>query len=99
MFTNPTTDAAKLRIEYGIDFMKANGITRRKLFKITENTYLPGEYTYTRSHSFKQLSTRKHYPGGHRLAIVINGVEMTGIEFLLTEEKTRIFSILSYTHS
>ncbi|ETT80873.1 DNA alkylation repair protein [Viridibacillus sp. FSL R5-0477] len=86
-FANPTIDAAKLRIEYGIDFMKANGITRRKLFKITENTYLPGEYTYTRSHSFKQLSTRKHYPGEHRIAIVINGVEMAGIEFVLTEEK------------
>lgn len=94
-FANPTTDATKLRIEYGIDFMKANGITRRKLFKITENTYLHGEYSYIRSHSFKQLSTRKHYAGKHRIAIVINGVEMAGIDFLLKEERQTISEVVN----
>ncbi|MBK3496857.1 DNA alkylation repair protein [Viridibacillus sp. YIM B01967] len=84
---NPTTDVIKLRVEYGIDFMKANGINKRKLFKITENTYLPGDYTFTRSHSFKNLSTRKHYSGKHQIAIVLNGVEMAGIDFILGEEK------------
>src|SRR5690606_3333199 len=69
---NSSTEPIKLRVEYGIDFTKKNGSTSRKLFKITENVYVPGTVHFSRRHSFADLSTRKHYPGLHRLAIVIN---------------------------
>jgi 3-methyladenine DNA glycosylase AlkC len=83
VITNPALSSFKLRVEYGIDFVKANGTAHRKLFKITENTYNHGETSFTRSHSFKDLSTRKHYEGEHRLSIVINGHEMAEAYFHL----------------
>lgn len=73
-----------LRVEYAIDFVKANGKTSRKLFKITENTFDQTDRTYTRTHSFKDLTTRKHYPGMHQLSIVINGVEQVSEQFEVT---------------
>ncbi|UFJ39882.1 DNA alkylation repair protein [Brevibacillus humidisoli] len=74
----------RLRVEYGIDFVKANGTTSRKLFKVTENTYDSAERRYERIHHFKDLTTRKHYPGKHRLSIIINGKELTQSDFYLT---------------
>jgi len=83
--TNTGNKAIKLRVEYGIDYMKSNGKANRKLFKITENTYQPGQtYTFKRSQSFRNLTTRKHYEGQHGLAIVINGQELAGKSFTLT---------------
>ncbi|MCE5173124.1 DNA alkylation repair protein [Paenibacillus profundus] len=76
VLVNPSPDIHKLRIEYGINFVKANGTTSRKLFKITENTYKNGEVAFHRTHSFKDLSTRTHYEGQHRIFIAINGREM-----------------------
>lgn len=70
-----------LRIEYAIDFVKANGKTSRKLFKITENTFDQTDKVYNRTHSFKDLTTRKHYPGIHQVTIVINGVDQISESF------------------
>ncbi len=82
---NNESKPIKLRVEYGIDYMKSNGKTNRKLFKITENTYHPGEvYSFTRSQSFTDFTTRKHYPGGHKLAIVVNGQELCITDFTVT---------------
>ncbi|MDZ4679658.1 MAG: hypothetical protein SH848_03665 [Saprospiraceae bacterium] len=71
-----------LRLEYAIDYLKSNGKHNRKVFKITENRYHPGEvYRISRRQSFQDMTTRKHYPGLHRLAIVVNGKEGGGVEF------------------
>lgn len=83
ILVNPSLDSYKLRIEYGIDFVKANGSTSRKLFKITENTYKSGNVIFNRTHSLKNLSTRKHYGGLHQLIIIINGREMAEAYFQL----------------
>jgi 3-methyladenine DNA glycosylase AlkC len=64
---------AKLRIEYAIDYLKANGSHNSKVFKITENTYQPGNHTFSKKHSFAEMSTRKHYPGLHKVSIIVNG--------------------------
>jgi 3-methyladenine DNA glycosylase AlkC len=77
----------KLRVEYGIDFVKSNGKTSRKLFKVTENQFDPSDRPYLRTHSFKDLTTRKHYPGMHRLAVVINGIELAAADFEVTPAK------------
>jgi 3-methyladenine DNA glycosylase AlkC len=74
---NSGDQPAKLRVEYGIDYRKANGSLNRKIFKITEYQYYPGEkVSFSRSQSFRDLTTRKHYPGEHRLAVIVNGQEM-----------------------
>jgi hypothetical protein len=64
----------KVRLEYIVYFARARG-PRKKIFQISENTYKPGEHSFKRKHSFADLSTRKHYPGKHELAIIVNGVE------------------------
>ncbi|OQX94317.1 hypothetical protein B6I21_09610 [candidate division KSB1 bacterium 4572_119] len=66
-------DKNKVRLEYGIDFMKANGKQSRKIFKITENTYEPGTISFSKKHSFADMSTRKHYAGEHKIAVIVNG--------------------------
>jgi 3-methyladenine DNA glycosylase AlkC len=73
--------ASKVRLEYGIDFVKANGKRSRKIFKITENTYKSGIHSFTKKQSFSDMSTRKHYEGEHRVAIIVNGVEKAHSDF------------------
>ncbi len=79
-----TSVAQRLRVEYGIDFVKANRATSRKLFKITEHSFDHTERQYARTHRFKDLTTRKHYPGKHRLSVIINGIEMAATDFDVT---------------
>jgi len=73
---------AQLRIEYAIDYVKANGRLSRKVFKISEGCY-ERRKKISRKQSFKDLTTRKHYPGEHNLTIIINGCEMADIAFEL----------------
>jgi len=73
----------KVRLEYAIDYLKKNGSHNRKVFKITENTYSKGEYQIQKKHSFKQMSTRKHYPGEHYVSFIVNGKEMKRVSFVL----------------
>lgn len=72
----------KVRLEYGIDYMKANGKRNRKIFKISElllkkNT----KKSYTKTHSFADATTRRHYPGTHALTLIVNGAERGTLDF------------------
>lgn len=74
--------AQRIRIEYAIDYVKANGKLSPKQFKISEITLSPGELkSYQRNHNFKDLSTRKHYPGKHTVSVIINGEVKATAEF------------------
>lgn len=77
------TKSGKLRFEYAIDFMKANGKPSRKIFQLKESDYQPCNILFNRKHSFKELTTRKHYSGTHNIAILANGLEIASQEFLL----------------
>jgi 3-methyladenine DNA glycosylase AlkC len=67
---------AKLRLEYAVDFVKARGGISRKVFKIGERTFEPGQrLCIERRHRFTDFTTRRHTPGPHRIAIIVNGVE------------------------
>lgn len=67
---------AHIRLEYGIDFIKSNGRSSRKLFFLFDKT-VPGDSHLSgiRTHSFKDLTTRRHYPGIHRITLLVNGKE------------------------
>lgn len=74
----------KLRIEYGIYYMKSNGTQSRKIFQLTENTFETNKiYKFEKKQHFKNLTTRKHYIGSHRLTLVVNGIEKNEILFEL----------------
>jgi len=81
-FTIEAKKAAKLRLEYGIDYVKANGKRNRKIFQISEiSLQKNGKKSYTKSHSFAAVSTRKHYPGAHSVALLVNGAEHGTLDF------------------
>lgn len=71
----------RLRLEYAIDFVRARGKTSKKVFQLSEKSYAPGAYPQRKRHSLADLSTRKHYPGTHRLTIVVNGRELASCSF------------------
>lgn len=74
--------ATKVRLEYGVYYVKANGGQNRKVFQISEASFMANqEKTYIKTHSFADLSTRKHYPGTHSLALIVNGTEQGKLDF------------------
>ena len=75
----------KVRLEYGIDYVKSNGKRSRKIFKISEVALKENESKpYAKSHSFADLSTRKHYPGTHSIVLIVNGTEWGKLDFELS---------------
>ncbi|CAM4163765.1 hypothetical protein BAMA_11865 [Bacillus manliponensis] len=77
-----TEEPVKIRIEYAIDFVKARGNRNRRVFKVTENEITNGKpLSYKKVHSFKDLSTRKHYKGVHTITLILNGKEIVKEDF------------------
>ena len=83
-FTIKVKEATKVRLEYGIDYVKANRKTSRKIFQISEITLKENEQkTYVKKHAFADLSTRKHYPGTHSITLIVNGALRGKLDFEL----------------
>jgi hypothetical protein len=74
-------------VDYVIHFMKANGRTAPKVFKL-RNVSLDGRQSLTlrKNHAFKPITTRRYYPGLHRLEIQVNGQTLAGADFELLME-------------
>ncbi len=72
------SDAAQLlHIDYVVDFVKADGHRRPKVFKWTERTLAPGEQLrLTRRQHMRPTSGRPLYPGWHSVSLQINGVRL-----------------------
>jgi 3-methyladenine DNA glycosylase AlkC len=62
---------APVMVDIVVEFVRSRGVGR-KVFKGAE---LPGSGTVRRTVSFEQLSTRRVYPGIHRVSVQLNGVE------------------------
>jgi 3-methyladenine DNA glycosylase AlkC len=78
------SEPLKLRIEYGIDFVKSAGSTSLKRFLLSDRFLSPGARVEgTRTHRFADLSTRKHYAGNHVFTLWVNGVEVARTELLV----------------
>ncbi len=69
-----THERQKVRLEYAVHYMKANGKPSKKVFQIKEVELDPGVFPISRKQSFKNMSTRKLYPGNHLFEIIVNGV-------------------------
>jgi 3-methyladenine DNA glycosylase AlkC len=81
---NKSTQTEKVRLEYVIYFLRANGTWAKKVFKISEREFLPNERAFiTRHQSFRPITTRVYYVGIQRISIVINGVEKEVLNFEL----------------
>jgi 3-methyladenine DNA glycosylase AlkC len=74
-----------IRLEYAIYYRKANGLLSRKVFKISEREYRPGQSeTITRNQSFRLITTRKFYEGDHALEVLINGSVFAKGDFIVS---------------
>lgn len=73
----------KLRVEYKLDFLRANGKHNSKVFKISEVDDFMGTKSINKKYSFKAISTRRYYLGEHKLSVMVNGVVLDEIEFEL----------------
>lgn len=81
---NKSRKKVKLRIEYLIHYAKAKGKTSKKIFQITEREFIPGEkLVLNKKQSFKDMTTRKHHPGKHKIGIVVNGREVVTQDFVV----------------
>jgi hypothetical protein len=60
---------------------KSNGSLSLKIFQISEFESQASKRTICRTHAFRKLTTRRHYPGRHELSIRVNGAEKTHIRF------------------
>ncbi len=81
-FTVTAKEGTNVRLEYGIDYVKANGNRNRKIFQISEFSFKKNEKKlYTKKHSFADVSTRKHYTGLHSVTLIVNGTEQGTLDF------------------
>ncbi|MCH2046024.1 MAG: DNA alkylation repair protein [Saprospiraceae bacterium] len=81
---NTHKTASLLRLEYAIYYLKANGSHSKKVFKISEKEYAAeSSQLIERRQHFKPISTRKHYAGKHKVALIVNGVEGKSLDFVL----------------
>ena len=61
-------------IDYVIHHMKANGQHRPKVFKWAKKEIQPGEtLSLEKHHAVREITTRKYYPGQHKLEVQVNG--------------------------
>jgi hypothetical protein len=63
-----------LVIDYAVHHVKADGSTSPKVFKGWQRVLAPGEVCeLARQHPVKPISTRRYYPGAHRVVVQVNG--------------------------
>jgi 3-methyladenine DNA glycosylase AlkC len=72
--TNPSKKRQKALVDFAIHFVKASGESRPKVFKGGKVDLPPGgAVLLAKTVSFAHLTTRRHYPGRHRLDALVNG--------------------------
>jgi 3-methyladenine DNA glycosylase AlkC len=77
--------ATNLRLEYAIDYRKASGKASQKIFQIRELGMAPGETLhFIRKQSFRDFTTRTHFPGEHKIYVRVNGQPLASASFFLT---------------
>lgn len=85
-FTLSDTSAhdQKLVVDYAIHFVKANGRQAKKVFKLKNISLKANEqHIFSKTHSFKLITTRKYYSGSHLLHILVNGTTVAERDFNL----------------
>ena len=72
----------RLVIDYVVHYQKANSTQAPKVFKLSTKTLAPGErLRIQKRHSFKRISTRRHYAGRHTIELQVNGSRSQGTSF------------------
>jgi 3-methyladenine DNA glycosylase AlkC len=71
---NTSSKQQHLLIDFKVYFMKSNGNSNPKVFKLKTIDLAPrARVRLGKSVSLRNMTTRKHYPGAHRVDILVNG--------------------------
>jgi hypothetical protein len=71
---NASAAPINIRLEYAIEYLTGSGNISHKVFKIKEMRLGGGQTEHlARKQRFTDFTTRKHYPGTHKLEILVNG--------------------------
>jgi 3-methyladenine DNA glycosylase AlkC len=82
--TSTSRKAQTLAIDYIVHYVRANENTSEKVFKWTEVTLPPGAtLDLAKKQTFRDFTTRRHYPGHHRIELQINGHRLAETAFTL----------------
>jgi 3-methyladenine DNA glycosylase AlkC len=74
----------RLVVDYVVHYVKQNGTTAPKVFKLTEVELPAGaRVTLTKRQVLRDFTTRKHHPGRHRVEVQVNGAVLAGADFVL----------------
>jgi len=72
--TNTTAQPQQVLVDFAVHYVKANGQTRAKVFKLKTLDLAPHETQRVgKQISLAEMTTRKHYPGQHRVDAILNG--------------------------
>jgi 3-methyladenine DNA glycosylase AlkC len=75
----------RVMVDFGVHYVKANGRTRVKVFKLKTLELSAGQTVgLSKKISLAQMSTRQHYPGIHKVDVILNGQAQPLGEFELT---------------
>lgn len=78
------TSSQRVVVDFAVHYVKANGQTRPKVFKLRELDLAPGEeVALGKRISFRPISTRRYYPGVHRVEVLVNGTPSASTEVRL----------------
>ena len=83
-FISKEKEDTPFRIDYRVDYLTSTGKVSSKTFKIYEGI-VDGrdERVFRKKLSFKDLTTRKHYPGRHFISVLVNGKKLSSEAFNL----------------
>ena len=71
---NESEAPQNIRLEYAIDYQTLSGKISRKVFKVSELEIAARQViSYDKNQRFQDFTTRKHFPGPHRMEILLNG--------------------------
>jgi 3-methyladenine DNA glycosylase AlkC len=71
---NPTQRLQAVMVDFCVHYVKASGQTRAKVFKLKSLDLASGHTVALRKKlSLAEMTTRKHYPGIHRVNLILNG--------------------------
>ncbi len=80
-------EAQQLTVDYVLHLRKANGRLSPKVFKGALVELQPGaDFLFIRTHRFREVTTRRHYPGGQAVSLRINGQDTDPVPFELLGE-------------
>lgn len=83
---NSKQPLGKLRVEYALSFLRNKQGPYRKVFKIIEGDFDTVVKEFHCQHNFKVISTRKYYPGQHKIELIVNGQVIQQAEFELQQQ-------------